>query len=183
MAKKLAFLLFISALSALSPAAEHLKWLKFYPQRQYGAFWHFEFEIHDLAKKKEKILSILNKYGGEATIPPSNMAATKAGDYQQLSYRFQRKNGEKALTELRKIGTTKNSSQRDNYDTIGERDTRARLVRLKTEMSAESEALKRMPAVSELAAEMVETLQASASAYQGSENVILLNLILQEKAK
>ena len=170
-------------LAALSPAAEPPKWLKFYPQRQYGAFWHFEFEIQNLSKKKDEILSILINCGGEPTIPPSNMASSKTGDYQQLSYRFQRKDAEKALTKLNKIGKVKNSNQHDNYDTITERDTREKIVRLKTEMSAESAALKRMPAVSQLAAEMVETLQTSASAYQRSENVILLNLVLQEKAK
>ena len=173
----------IFTLVTVSSAAEPNIWLKPYPQRQYGAFWHFEFEFQDLSNKKDKILSILSKYGGEATIPTSIMANTKAGDYQQISYRIQRKNAQKALSEFDKIGTMKSSSQKDNYDTVAERDAKDRLVRLKTELSANGAALKRMPALSELASEMTQTLQAAVLALGKSENVVLLDLILEEKEK
>ena len=179
--KLCAFLLF--SLAAASVATENKNWLKPYSQRQYGAIWHFEFEIQNLKKKNDRILAILNKYGGEPAIPTSNMASTKAGDYQQISYGFQRSNAEKALSELNKIGSLKTATRRDIYDTIADRDAKDKLVRLKTEMAAEGAALKRMPAVSELASEMADTLQASISAYAKSENVVLVNLVLQEKAK
>jgi hypothetical protein len=111
------------------------------------------------------------------------MANTKAGDYQQISYRIQRKNAQKALSEFDKIGTMKSSSQKDNYDTVAERDAKDRLVRLKTELSANGAALKRMPALSELASEMAQTLQASVAAQTKSENVVLLDIVLEEKEK
>jgi len=174
-------LLFV--LAASSVATENKNWLKPYSQRQYGAIWHFELEIQNLKKKNDRILAVLNKYGGEPAIPTTNMASTKAGDYRQISYSFQRNNAEKALSELSKIGNLTTTTRRENYDTVADRDAKDKLVRLKTEMAAESAALKRMPAVSELASEMAETLQASVSAYAKSENVVLVNLILQENPK
>ena len=72
-------------LSALFAYGAEPSWLKTYPVREYGAFWHYDLEVKNLIKNKEKILDVLNKNGGELTQPLENFPNTKDGKYQQLS--------------------------------------------------------------------------------------------------
>lgn len=173
----------LSLLFLLAPSSSAAKWLKPYPQRQYSATWHFDFDIQDLKGVKERILTLFKDYGGELTIPLDNLASNKEGTYQQLSYRIPRQGAEKALAKLKKLGTMKLSTQKDDDDSADYKDASDKLKRLKAEMSAQKEALKRMPAVSEAVSELAEALRASVSAHEKSKDIVLLNMVLQEGVK
>lgn len=171
----------LSAILFANAIETSASWLKTYPVREYGAFWHYDLEVRNLPKNKDKILDILRKSGGELTQPLENFPSTKDGKYQQLSYKIARNDVEKAFKELKKLTTIKRSTQKDDNSAYIEEATE-KLIKLRADSDAGKDELKRLPAISELAGELQAHLEKVVGAFDSSKDRVLLNLVLEEKA-
>jgi hypothetical protein len=155
-------------------------WLKTYPIREFGAQWHYDYQVKNLKKNKDKILDILKKNNGELTQPLESFPNTKDDKFQQLSYKIRRNDAEKVLKELNKIASIKRSTQKDDNSTYIE-EASEKLIRLRTDTETEKDAIKRMPTVSELTKEYQAHLEKVVKSYEDSKDQVLLNLVLEEK--
>lgn len=155
-------------------------WLKRYPLRRYGAFWHLSLEVKDFDRAVGKTLKIMRKYKGKSPLPLDNMAGSDKGKYQQLSFRLSRKKGRKALAKLRKLGRVKHENQRENLAPEISGEVGSKLNRLREERRAGAPSLERLSSVAAAIDELIAHLEGVDVAYRASEDLILLNMVIQE---
>ena len=173
---------FAADMQIYSPVPPAGYWMRMYPLRDYGAYWHLALDVHDVAKARAKALELLNKYKGESPIPLENMpTSTERTRYAQLSFRIDRKNGEKAWSKLLKLGSAKRRMQNENVVPEVRDEVPEKLRRLKADREAAGEAWAKIPALAGAYEEMARHLEAVQSAYINSGDRVLLNIVLEEK--
>ncbi|MFA5140171.1 MAG: hypothetical protein WC728_13145 [Elusimicrobiota bacterium] len=158
-------------------------WLKRYPLRDYGAFWHLELTVRDGKKAREKALKLLSKRGSAPVVPVENMASSDKFVYQQLSYAVPRKEGEKVVEGLKKLGQVKRFSRKDALEPDAASEVQTKLSRLRFEKEAGGEILKRLTVVNAVIEELCSHLEKVDDAYKKSSERILLNISMEEQPK
>jgi hypothetical protein len=158
-------------------------WLKRYPLRDYGAFWHLELTVRDVKRARGKALKLLSKRGSAPVVPVENMASSDTFGYQQLSYVVPRKEGDKVLEGLKKLGEVKRFSQKENLNPEEFPEAQNRLSRLRAEQASGGEILKRLTAVNAVVEELAAHLEKACDSYRKADARILLNISMEEQAK
>lgn len=158
-------------------------WLKRYPLRDYGAFWHLDLGVQDVKKAREKALKLLAKRGAAPAVPVENMASSDKFGYQQLSYVVPRKEGESVLEGLKKLGQVKRLERKESQEPDQSAEVETKLSRLKTEQEAGGEILKRLSAVNAVIEELTAHLAKADEGYKKSGGRILLNITMEEQSK
>ncbi|MBI3297550.1 MAG: hypothetical protein HYZ75_05270 [Elusimicrobia bacterium] len=154
-------------------------WMKRYPVRAYGAFWHLEVAAKDFAKAREKVEKVLAKRKGVSTVPASSQVGSEKVRYMQWSYVLSRDAAAKALEDLRKLGAVKRETQTENL-LPGTDDIPVKLQSLSAERAAAGADAARYPAAFAAAAEIVAHLEEVERSWKDSQDKVLLNLALEE---
>ena len=66
-----------------APRAPVEFWLKRYPPKAFGAYWHVDLEVKKLPKVREKIFALMQKYGGLSTLPLASLPVSADQKFQQ----------------------------------------------------------------------------------------------------
>ena len=170
----------LGLLLAAVPASA--QWLKIYPVPVYGAHWHIDVKVRSFEKARKKTLEILEKYGGTAHIPLENSAGGDTIKYQQFSFRLSRKNADKALKRIKKLGQVRRSDQREASLIDYSEEIGRKIDRLNAERKAGGELFNRLASVREIIEELLASLEASAAGYRSAKETVLLNIVLEETA-
>ena len=127
-----------------------------------------------------KVVSILEKNGGQTTVASANAVKSDAHAYQQFSYRIAAKSVSKTVKNLGKIGRMENLAQSpSSYPGMPE-EVKEKLSKLNADISANRDALAKMPAVSELLAELTDHLMLVDKVRAQAKEQILLHIELEE---
>lgn len=157
-------------------------WMKRYPERRYGAFWHLELSAPDFAKAKARLETVLLKRRGLSTVPASSQVGSDKVRYLQWSYAFSRKDAEKAAADLKKIGAVLRENRQENLQGDAEAEVSAKLERLKAERSAAGTLFERLPATAAAVAEISGHLESVLRSAEESGDRVLFNISLEQEA-
>ncbi|MFC1679275.1 hypothetical protein ACFL2T_03610 [Elusimicrobiota bacterium] len=166
-------------IGSLVPPAKY--WLKRYPLRRYGAHWHVSLEVEDFEKAVKKTLKIMRKYKGKSSVSLDTIAGSDKLKYQQLSYRLRRQKAGKAFGKLRRLGAVKRENQRESLAPEISEEVWAKLNRLREERRAGGPSLERLSSITAVVDELITHLDQVSVAYKASKDLILLNIIIEEK--
>lgn len=158
-------------------------WLKTYPLPDYGAFWSLRLDVADVAKARDKALSIIRKGGGTFPQPVESFPSSKDPGYQQLSFKIDRARAQKAFDALARLGRTITSTQKDSLPTEHGPELEIKLGKLKAEREIGRETLSRLPSTAALADELIEHLEQARSAEERARGWVLVNLVLEAAPK
>ncbi|HBL19164.1 MAG: hypothetical protein A2X36_08840 [Elusimicrobia bacterium GWA2_69_24] len=152
-------------------------WMRLYPMRQYGAYWHLQLSVpaKRYAKVRAQALKTLEKAGARHTVPVDNSISDDKTHYQQFSVELGRVQAAKALEALRKSGRVGRLAQDDNRLSGVEAEVPAKLAKLRSER----ERLAGAPASAEAVGEILAHLSAVQAAYDASRDRVLLNIVIE----
>ncbi len=169
------------ASASAAPASPEAHWMKRYPARDYGAFWHLDLAVVDFAAGRRGAEAVLAKSSASAVVAEQNRVGSDKVKYMQWSYRLPRGEAVKVLEKLHTLGTVKRSTQNENLLPEVIAEVPEKLAKLKAERGAP--ALTRLPATSAAAAEILAHLEAVDKAWKDSADSVLLNISIEEEAK
>lgn len=167
--------------SAPIPAQATMDWLKLYPVSPYREYWTAELEIKSLSADLPRVVSALEKAGGESLVPLANTIVSPSAGTQQLSYRFTKRRAEAALKALRKIGKLPKPRVRPSGDLIPLPEIKKKIEALSRDKQANSSVLPAMPAVASLVDSMLGHLLTVQAVAEKVEQEVVLNLTLQQR--
>jgi hypothetical protein len=174
----LAFAWLAVRLSA-QPVASY--WLRLYPLPAYGSIWRMSLAVSDFNKSLPKITAALEKKGGEPVAPLANMAGSRKGKFQQLSYRLPAATAEAALAAVQKLGEVEELQKNPGFDPAVHAEVEQKLDQLKTESASNADALAKMPSILAAASEIRAHLEQVRAADIAAAGRVLLNLQVRER--
>lgn len=158
-------------------------WLRRYTVQTYGHQWHLALTVKDVAKTREKAVDILQKEKGVSTLPLDNMAGGDATPYAQLSFKMSRKDAEKALPKLKKLGQVERLIQREALEPKMDEEIKIKIDRLKAEKKSGGEILNRLTATAALQDELILTLEKTLADEKAARDRVLFNVVLETGTK
>lgn len=166
-----------SADPAYAAVPQPRDWMRLYPLRQYGAFWHLQLSVpvKKYAKVRAQALKILEDAGARHTIPVENAVSDEKRRYQQFSVELGRVQAGKALEALRRLGKVGRLAQDENRFSGVEAEVPVKLAKLRPER----ERLSGAPASAEAVGEVRAHLEAVQAAYDSSRDRVLLNIVIE----
>ena len=158
-------------------------WMKRYPLRRYGAFWHLRLSTKDFSKARAAVEKALAKHKGVSTVSEESRVGSDKVRYLQWSYSFSRAQAPQAVEELEKLGTVLRAEQAENFQPELDGEVPVKLEGLAGERASADAALARYPAIAAAVAEITAHLEAVTKAFKDSQDAVLLNLSLEEAPK
>lgn len=156
-------------------------WMRLYPMRQYGAFWHLQLSVpaKKYVKARARALELLERAGAVFTIPAESAISDDKRQYQQFSVELGRVQAGKVLEALRKLGKVGRLAVDDNRLPAVESEVSAKLAKLRPER----ELLSGAPASAEAVGEIRTHLEAVQAAYEDSRDRVLWNIVLEGESR
>lgn len=159
-----------------------IDWTKTYSLAPYREFWTLEVAVKDYNKDLPKVISLLEKSGAQAVLPPAQSAHGETLKSQQLSYRLPEKSGRDFLKKLGRLGAVGAPRITHSGEPINLAEVDEKLARLSAERGAHPRELAAMPSVAALVDEMVQHLSAVKRVRESVETQVTLNITVREKS-
>jgi hypothetical protein len=155
-------------------------WLRDYPVREFGMFWHLDLEVKNGAKTRKKILALMKKHKGYAQQPVENLPVAGNFSYQQFSFRIESKGAQAVLDSLKKLGKVKKLSQKENPVPIMTDEVQARLRSFVEERERGRAALAQLPSVESAVDELLAHIQTAFISFHDSADRVLFNIVVNQ---
>ena len=158
-----------------------IDWTKTYSLAPYREFWTFDVDVKDYNKDLPKVMTLLEKSGAQATVPPTQMAHGADLKSQQLSYKIPAKAGHEFLKSLEKLGRFSAPKISHSGEPISLPEVKEKLGKLTSERDAHPHELALMPSIAFMVDEMIQHLSAVKQVRESVDTQVMLNLTVREK--
>ena len=163
--------------SVFSEAA--VDWLRVYPLTPYREFWNMTIEVKDTAKDIPSVMRVVEKNGGQLTVPLQNTVASPSAATQQLTCRLGRRAAVAALKDFKKVGRFAPPLVRPDGEKIPLDEIKRKIAALARDKEAHSGELVAMPAVAALVDAVLSHLLTTQAVVEKNDAEVILNLTVQ----
>jgi hypothetical protein len=186
----LASLLFVPAASAQTardntvrrrdPQPPATFWMKRYPIRRHALRWHIDLEVSDFDRSYRQVRKFIGKFEGEDAGTPARDPKDTV-KYQQFSVGFSRKNAERIVKRLRRLGKIRREKTVELLHPEVPGEAATKLAQLEMERAAGDQSLKAFFSLRAALGEIIDHLRQATEAYESSKDRVLLNIVLEQK--
>ena len=152
------------------------QWLKVYPLPINREVWRLEITVQSLDKDLPRVREAFSKQGAALA-----GAKESSGKTWRLDYRCPKESAQRALAELRKIGSFGEPAVRQFTEPVSRAEVQGKIQALEADKAGHGAELAKMPAAAALVEELLGHLRGVESALRKPEVEVLVHLTVKEK--
>ncbi|PIP81437.1 MAG: hypothetical protein CO113_10530 [Elusimicrobia bacterium CG_4_9_14_3_um_filter_62_55] len=157
-------------------------WLRRYPVRRFAALRHVDLETADFERTLAQVRGYIEKLDGAEDISSARDPRDTV-KYQQFAIAFDRKNADKFIKRLSRMGKVRRDTQVEILHPEIPGEAATKLAQLQMERRAAKESLNSLFSVRSVIDELLDHLKQAVDAYEGSKDRVLVNLTVEQKAR